>query len=160
LLLPLPLSLPSSPLSHGPNGLVSATDANGDSILKGRNVTGFSDAEERAVGAEAVVPFLLETKMKVGCAISAGEQEGGKQGRVKERPWRCKQGEAPFSCSLLLLPSSSSSSTSQYALLPFISPLPSSPCIQELGGIFSAAPELWHPHAVRDGNLVGSNFEL
>lgn len=59
-----PLTL--SDFSHGPNGLVNVKDANGESILKGRNVTGFSDAEERAVGAESVVPFMLETRMKVG----------------------------------------------------------------------------------------------
>ncbi len=34
---------------HGPAALVGATDANGDSIFKGRRATAFSDAEEEAV---------------------------------------------------------------------------------------------------------------
>lgn len=48
---------------HGPAALVGATDANGDSIFKGRRATAFSDAEEQAVD-----------KVKVG---AAGVTEGG-----------------------------------------------------------------------------------
>jgi putative intracellular protease/amidase len=38
--------------------------ANGDLLLKGRNVTGFSDTEEAAVKLANVVPFLLEDELK------------------------------------------------------------------------------------------------
>lgn len=49
---------------HGPNGLVNAKSSSGESILKGKKVTGFSNTEEVAVGKENVVPFLLEDKLK------------------------------------------------------------------------------------------------
>ena len=49
---------------HGPAGLVSATDGAGKPLVAGRRVTGFTDAEERAVGLETSVPFLLETRMR------------------------------------------------------------------------------------------------
>ncbi|KAG8717174.1 hypothetical protein FRC11_003818 [Ceratobasidium sp. 423] len=49
---------------HGPGALVGVTDASGKSIFSGRNVTGFSDDEERAVDKVKDVPFLLETRIK------------------------------------------------------------------------------------------------
>tara|TARA_Y100001960_G_scaffold323017_1_gene400630 strand:- start:4053 stop:4739 length:687 start_codon:yes stop_codon:yes gene_type:complete len=48
---------------HGPVGLLSTKLANGDSILKGKNVTGFSNTEEEAVELTNVVPLLLEDEM-------------------------------------------------------------------------------------------------
>lgn len=53
-----------SAVCHGPAGLVSANDANGQSIIKGRRVTGFSNSEEQAVGKDKLVPFLLEDRLK------------------------------------------------------------------------------------------------
>jgi putative intracellular protease/amidase len=49
---------------HGPAGLLAATRPDGSSILAGRRVTGFKDAEEDAVELTASVPYLLETEMK------------------------------------------------------------------------------------------------
>ncbi|TCD61942.1 hypothetical protein EIP91_007682 [Steccherinum ochraceum] len=49
---------------HGPGALVLATSADGKSIFAGRNVTGFTDAEEVAMNMVAAVPFLLEDRMK------------------------------------------------------------------------------------------------
>lgn len=49
---------------HGPSGLVNVTLTNGNNILKGRRVTGFTNTEEAAVGLTDVVPFLLETRMR------------------------------------------------------------------------------------------------
>lgn len=40
------------------------TDAEGQSIFKGRTVTGFSNAEEEAIDGVAGVPFLLEDRIK------------------------------------------------------------------------------------------------
>ncbi|MGM9479564.1 type 1 glutamine amidotransferase domain-containing protein [Roseateles sp. NT4] len=51
-------------LCHGVAGLVSARASSGDSVLHGRRVTGFSDAEELEIGRETVVPFLLESKLR------------------------------------------------------------------------------------------------
>ncbi len=53
---------------HGPAGLVTAKD--GDKpLVAGKKVTGFSNSEERAVGKDKYVPFLLEDKV-MGCARS------------------------------------------------------------------------------------------
>jgi len=49
---------------HGPAGLVNAKDESGAPLVRGRRVTGFSDSEERAVGLDAAVPFLLETRLR------------------------------------------------------------------------------------------------
>lgn len=49
---------------HGPAGLVSARLPDGRSIIAGRRVTGFTNAEEKLVQLDAVVPFLLEDRLK------------------------------------------------------------------------------------------------
>lgn len=59
---------------HGPAALVMAKDASGESILKGRQVTGFTNEEEAAVGLDQVVPFLLETRM---AELSGQFSQGG-----------------------------------------------------------------------------------
>lgn len=45
-------------------GPLQATDQNGNSILKNKKVTGFTNDEESTVGLTKVVPFLLENRMK------------------------------------------------------------------------------------------------
>ena len=55
---------PLGAVCHGPAALTRATDVNGVSILKGKRVTGITNAEEHAVGLTKVVPFLLEDKLK------------------------------------------------------------------------------------------------
>jgi putative intracellular protease/amidase len=49
---------------HGAAGLVSARDANGEPIVKGRRVNSFTDAEETAAGLMGIVPFALETRLR------------------------------------------------------------------------------------------------
>jgi len=49
---------------HGPAALLGARQVSGDSILKGRKVTGFSNTEETAVQLHTVLPFLLEDRLK------------------------------------------------------------------------------------------------
>jgi len=53
-----------SAVCHGPAGFVSAKTATGESIVKGRRVAAFTDAEEQAVGLSETVPFLLESKLR------------------------------------------------------------------------------------------------
>jgi putative intracellular protease/amidase len=53
-----------SAVCHGPAGLLQATDRNGNSILKGKKITGFTNNEEFAVGLTKAVPFSLENRMK------------------------------------------------------------------------------------------------
>jgi putative intracellular protease/amidase len=36
----------------------------GDYLIKGKHVTGFTDTEEEAVGLTSVVPFLLEDRLR------------------------------------------------------------------------------------------------
>jgi putative intracellular protease/amidase len=49
---------------HGPAGLVSAKRKDGRSIVEGLRVNGFTNSEENGVGLSAVVPFLLEDRLK------------------------------------------------------------------------------------------------
>lgn len=46
---------------HGPGALVNV---DGGGFLKGKRVTGFSNAEEEAMGFEGAVPFSLEDRLK------------------------------------------------------------------------------------------------
>lgn len=58
---------------HGPAGLVGARRTDGTPVVAGRRVAAFTDSEERAVGLEDAVPFLLTTRLKeLGARIEAG----------------------------------------------------------------------------------------
>jgi putative intracellular protease/amidase len=49
---------------HGPAAFRHTKDRNGAPLVKGKPVTGFSNAEEAAVGLTHVVPFLVEDMLK------------------------------------------------------------------------------------------------
>lgn len=49
---------------HGPAAFVGAQKADGTALVKGRTITGFTDAEETAAGMVEEVPFLLETTLR------------------------------------------------------------------------------------------------
>lgn len=49
---------------HAPGVLRQVRAANGEPLVRGRHVTGFSDDEEAAVGLTDVVPFLVEDELK------------------------------------------------------------------------------------------------
>ena len=49
-----------STVCHASIALANAKDTNGEYIVKGRNVTGFTNTEEAAVGLTDVVPLLVE----------------------------------------------------------------------------------------------------
>ena len=49
---------------HGPAGLLGATLKDGTPLVKGKRVNAFTNAEEKAVGLEDVVPFMLEDALK------------------------------------------------------------------------------------------------
>ena len=58
---------------HAPAALVNVKAENGQPLVKGKKVTGFSDTEEEAVGLTKVVPFLLEDELKkLGAHYSKG----------------------------------------------------------------------------------------
>ncbi len=49
---------------HGPSGLVNVKLSNGKYLVEGKRVNSFTDAEEKALKLETVVPFMLETEMR------------------------------------------------------------------------------------------------
>ena len=49
---------------HGPAALVKAKTPQGDSIIKGKRLTAFTNAEENAVQLDHIVPFALETHLR------------------------------------------------------------------------------------------------
>ena len=49
---------------HAPAVLLNVKDDAGNLLIRGKNVTGFTNSEEAAVELTAVVPFLLENELK------------------------------------------------------------------------------------------------
>ena len=49
---------------HAPAVLLNVKDDEGNLLVKGKNVTGFTNSEEAAVELNEVVPFLLENELK------------------------------------------------------------------------------------------------
>lgn len=54
---------------HAPAALTDVRGKDGQYLVKGRQVTGFTNSEEAAVGLSAIVPFLLEDRLKERGAI-------------------------------------------------------------------------------------------
>lgn len=55
---------PVAAVCHAPSVLLNVQDENGEPLVKGKNVTGFTNTEEEAVQLTDVVPFLLEDELK------------------------------------------------------------------------------------------------
>lgn len=62
---------PVASVCHAPAVLLNAKLENGEYLLKGKNVTAFSNTEEEAVQLQDIVPFLLEDALKEKGAIFA-----------------------------------------------------------------------------------------
>ncbi|TWI00606.1 putative intracellular protease/amidase [Flavobacterium tiangeerense] len=59
---------------HAPAALVHVKIQNGDYLVKGKQLTGFSNTEEEAVQLSKIVPFLLEDELtKLGGLYSKGK---------------------------------------------------------------------------------------
>jgi len=54
---------PVATVCHAPAVLLKAKDQNGEPLVKGKEVTGFSNSEEAAVQLTEVVPYLLEDQL-------------------------------------------------------------------------------------------------
>ena len=68
---------PMALVCHAPCALLKVKLPNGDLLIKGKKVTGFSDTEEAAVKLDKVVPFLLEDELKkAGAVYSKGPDWG------------------------------------------------------------------------------------
>jgi putative intracellular protease/amidase len=64
---------PIAAVCHGTAALRQAKAADGQPLVRGRNVTGFSNSEERAAHGTSVVPFLVEDELKrLGGRYSSG----------------------------------------------------------------------------------------
>lgn len=62
-----------SAVCHGPVALAQCVRADGKPLVEGKTVSCFTDSEEKAVKSEALVPFLLESKLKeLGATINTG----------------------------------------------------------------------------------------
>lgn len=62
---------------HAPAALVNVKAKNGEPLVKGKNVTGFTNSEEDAVHLSTVVPFMLESELKkLGAHYSKGADWG------------------------------------------------------------------------------------
>lgn len=62
---------------HAPGALIHVKMPNGEPLVKGKDLTGFSNSEEEAVQLTNVVPFLLENEMiKLGANYSKGADWG------------------------------------------------------------------------------------
>ncbi len=55
---------PIAAVCHGPAVLRDAKAPDGESLVKGKRVTGFANTEEAAAGLTEVVPFLVEDALK------------------------------------------------------------------------------------------------
>jgi len=55
---------PVAAVCHAPGVLRHAKGADGQPLVKGKQVTGFTNSEEEAVGLTNVVPFLVEDELK------------------------------------------------------------------------------------------------
>lgn len=66
---------PVAAVCHAPAVLLNARSANGEALVRGRQVTGFSNSEEAAVGLTDVVPYLLQDRLQElgGIYSSAGD---------------------------------------------------------------------------------------
>lgn len=68
---------PVALVCHAPGALIKVKAENGEPLVKGKDVTGFSNTEEEAVQLTKVVPFLVEDEMKnLGASYSKGPDWG------------------------------------------------------------------------------------
>ncbi|KAI1439888.1 DJ-1/PfpI family protein [Annulohypoxylon stygium] len=68
---------PVAAVCHGPAVFVNVELPSGKKLLEGKEATGFSNAEEEAVGMSAHMPFLLEDRIKAAGAVY----------KKAEQPW-------------------------------------------------------------------------
>lgn len=57
-------AIPLGAVCHGVSALVSAKSKDGKSLVAGRKVNSFTNAEEEAAGLTEAMPFLLETRLR------------------------------------------------------------------------------------------------
>jgi putative intracellular protease/amidase len=83
---------------HGPACLTGVNRAGGRPLVEGRRVTGFTNAEEEAVGLAKVVPFLLESRLR---QLGAQFESAGEWQPFAVRDGRLVTGQNPQSSELV-----------------------------------------------------------
>lgn len=68
---------PIAAVCHAPGVFKNVKAENGDPLVKGRAVTGFTNSEEEAVGLTHVVPFLVEDMLKAKGGLYAKGPDWG-----------------------------------------------------------------------------------
>jgi len=68
---------PVAAVCHAPAVLLNVTTFDGEPLVKGKKVTGFSNTEEEAVKLTKVVPYLLEDALKAKGAIYSKQDNWG-----------------------------------------------------------------------------------
>jgi len=66
---------PVAAVCHAPAVLLHAKGQNGEPLVKGKRVTGFTNSEEEAVQLKDVVPFLLEDELKAKGGIYSKKED-------------------------------------------------------------------------------------
>lgn len=66
---------PVSFVCHAPAALKSVKTQNGEYLVKGKNVTGFTNSEEEAVNLVDVVPFLVEDMLQENGGIYSKKED-------------------------------------------------------------------------------------
>jgi putative intracellular protease/amidase len=66
---------PVAAVCHGPAALLNAKGEDGELLIKGKKVTGFTNTEEEAVQLTKVVPFLLEDALKQAGAVYSRKED-------------------------------------------------------------------------------------
>ncbi|KAJ9512364.1 hypothetical protein QJQ45_012852 [Haematococcus lacustris] len=92
-------------LCHGNAALAGDV---GKQLVRGKKVAVFSDEEERALGKEAVVPFLLETALRDAGAVMDCGPAGGERAVVDGKLITGQNPASSFKCASLVLEALSS----------------------------------------------------
>ncbi|HUH33849.1 MAG TPA: type 1 glutamine amidotransferase domain-containing protein [Daejeonella sp.] len=66
---------PVAAVCHAPAVLLNVKDLNGEPLVKGKKVTGFTNSEEAAVQLTDVVPFLLEDELKAKGGVYSKKED-------------------------------------------------------------------------------------
>lgn len=70
---------------HGPAALIDVKLSTGQYLIEGKNVTGFTNSEEKEVKKDAVMPYLLETELTKRNARFVGKPNWEPNVQVAER---------------------------------------------------------------------------
>ena len=68
-------SKPIAFVCHAPAALKNVKDTNGNALVKGKKVTGFTNSEEAAVQLTDVVPFLVEDMLNENGGIYSKKED-------------------------------------------------------------------------------------